>query len=183
MAQTDADLVREALDGAQAAFHELVDRHQRAVFNLALRLLRDEGAAEDVTQETFLKAFQRLSSFDTTRRLAPWLLRIAHNTAIDTWRRAGPPVGPLGADVADRLDHTRGPTAGVDQADLRRALGRALEQLRQEYRAAVMLRYHEGLSYADIAHVMGIPEGTAKTYVHRARRQLANLLTEGGWRT
>ena len=181
MAGTDAQLVRQALQGDQSAYREIVDRHGRSVFNLACRLLRDRAVAEDVTQDTFLKAFQRLASFDLERRLAPWLLRIAHNRAVDVLRGSKPPTTPLDEEslasttVADR------PGAELERSELRRVLDQALDRLRPAYKAAIVLRYQEALSYADLALVLGVPEGTAKTYVRRGRRELAELLANAGY--
>ena len=181
MPLTDADLVLQASHGNQSACGELVARHQRAVFNLAFRLLHDSAAAEDVSQDTFLKAFRRLDTFDPTRRFPPWLLRIAHNTAIDAMRRRPPDTEPVGDDTPAAAPARTGPLAEAERAELRGALDRALDRLRPEYRAAIVLRYQEGLSHNDIAQVMGIPEGTAKTHVHRARRRLAEILRDDGF--
>lgn len=169
--------------GDQTACYALVARHQDAVYNLALRLVRDPAAAEDVAQDTFLKTFQRLQTFDTARPFVPWLLRIAHNTAVDALRRAGPPTTSLDHEVADVSAGSGRPLVRVEQREMREALTEALDRLRPEYRAAIVLRYHEELSYADVAHVMGVPEGTAKTYVHRGRRAMADLLAAAGWRS
>ena len=181
MSQTDTELVRAALSGNQDACRALVARHQHAVYNLALRLLRDPAAAEDVAQDTFLKTFQRLHTFDTSRRLTPWLLRIAHNTAIDVLRRRVPPAASLLNDPVDGSASTAA-EADLERRELRDALSDGIGALRPQYRAAIVLRYQHELSYAEVADVMGVPVGTAKTYVHRARRDLAERLRTGGWR-
>lgn len=175
---SDAQLVATAASGSQPAFQEIVRRYQRPVFNLIARIVRDPALAEDVAQEAFLKAFRSLASFDRTRRFSSWLFRIANNAALDALRRRrADPV--LQTDAPEPI----GPSA-ADQVEAR-ALGAALEQalsaIRPEWRAAVVLRYDEGLSYEEIAEVMGIPEGTAKTFVHRARKQLAERLAAAGW--
>ena len=183
VAETDAELVRRArtLDErtAQAAYRTLVDRHGRAVYNLTYRLLGNTADAEDISQESFLKAFQRLETFDLNRPFAPWLLRIAHNTAIDALRRAPPTERNLEqADVV--VTNDPGPSDALERAELRTLLERGLDRVRPAYRAALVLRYQEGLGYADMSLVMGVPEGTAKTYVHRARRELADVLRAEG---
>ena len=182
MARTDAELVAEALTGNQSAYREIVDRHGRSVFNLASRLLRgDHAAAEDIAQETFLKAFQRLGSFDRQRRLAPWLLRIAHNRTIDVLRQAQLPTAPLDDQLPVPGAGADGPGVDLERSELRRALEHAIDRLRPGYQADIVLRYQEDLSYAEVAHVMGVPEGTAKTYVRRARRELAEVLAKAGY--
>jgi RNA polymerase sigma-70 factor (ECF subfamily) len=115
------------------------------------------------------------------------LFRIAHNTAVDALRRSRAPT--VSADEP-RDDETESPADQLAAPPLpdpveTEALGQALEaamaQLRPEYRAAVMLRYEENLAFEDVAHVLGVPEATARSYVHRARKQLAARLAEGGW--
>jgi RNA polymerase sigma-70 factor, ECF subfamily len=146
----------------------------------------DRAQAEELAQDTFIKAYRNLAAFDTTRRLSSWLFRIAHNVAIDELRRARPVVVPL--DPAD--DNPGRPAtepASPAQPDPveRKALGRAIEAamaaLRPDFRAAIVLRYEEGLSFADVGHVLGIPEATARSHVHRARRELSERLAAAGW--
>jgi RNA polymerase sigma-70 factor (ECF subfamily) len=156
----------------------------------------DFTQAEDLAQETFLKAFRNLAAFDTTRRLSSWLFRIAHNTALDALRRTRTRLVSID-EAVDRLqDPTRdNPEAGFPIRPLiaqpepdpveRRALGEALEaalsELRPDHRIAVSLRYEEGLSFEEIGHVLGIPETTARSHVHRARKELSRRLAAGGW--
>jgi RNA polymerase sigma-70 factor (ECF subfamily) len=148
---------------------------------LIARMTRDPALAEDLAQETFVKAFRSLAAFDRTRRLSSWLFRIAHNTAVDALRRASPPVVPLTQD-GDALE----PRAPVepDQVE-RQALGKAIEAalggLRPDQRAAVTLRYEEGLAFDEIGQVLGVPEATARSHVHRARKELARRLAADGW--
>ena len=142
--------------------------------------------AEDLAQETFVKAFRNLAAFDTTRRFSSWLFRIAHNTALDALRRARPTTVSL--DETTRDGRSRVPEASVPPAPdpvererLAAALDAALAKLRPEYRSAIVLRYHEGLAFDELAHVLGVPEATARTHVHRARKELSALLTAAGW--
>ena len=163
-------------------------RYQRPIISLILRVLGEKGnraLAEDLAQETFVKAFRKLAAFDTTRRLSSWLFRIAHNTAIDALRRSRSQSIPAAAaaerEVApDELAAPSFPDPVETQA-LGQALEHALRQLRPEFRAAIMLRYEEGLPFDEIAHVLGVPEPTARSHVHRARKQLASLLTASGY--
>ena len=163
-------------------------RYQRPVISLISKVLGEKGdraTAEDLAQETFVKAYLKLAAFDTTRRFSSWLFRIAHNTTIDAMRRSRVAVVTQQdpADIqslADASAATAGPDP-VETAALGRALDEALKTLRPEYRAAVMLRYEEGLSFEDIGHVLSVPEVTARSYVHRARKQLAAHLTHAGW--
>jgi RNA polymerase sigma-70 factor, ECF subfamily len=93
----EARLVVQALGGSQSAFEQIVGRYQRPVISLIARITGDRTQAEDLAQETFVKAFRNLAAFDTTRRLSSWLFRIAHNTAIDAMRRSRPPPASIDA--------------------------------------------------------------------------------------
>ncbi len=176
----------QALAGSQAAFEQIVRRYQRPVISLIARMTGDRLLAEDLAQETFVKAFRNLAAFDTTRRLSSWLFRIAHNTAIDALRRAPHAALPLESS-SGRLSEAIEPAVPpapdpVERQALAGAIEAARSQLRPEYRAAVSLRYDENLSFEDIGQVMGIPETTARSHVHRARRELSRILRAAGWK-
>jgi RNA polymerase sigma-70 factor, ECF subfamily len=167
-----------------------VRRYQRPIISLIARMIGDRALAEDLAQETFVKAFRSLAAFDTTRRLSSWLFRIAHNTAIDAMRRAGParavPHAALDArDPASNRaqDEPATPPAPdpVERRELGHALEAALAELRPDQRVAIVLRYEGGLSFDEIGSVLGVPEVTARSHVHRARKELARLLTASGW--
>ncbi len=181
---TDARLVAEALAGSQSAFEQIVRRFQRPMVSLIVRMTGDRAQAEDLAQEAFVKAFRSLSAFDTTKRLSSWLFRIAHNTAIDALRTPHPATVSLDAGEPDRAAARHATPPAPDPVE-RRALGGAIESalmdLRPDYRAAVVLRYEEGLSFEEIGQVLGIPEVTARSHVHRARKELAERLTAAGW--
>ena len=180
----------QALAGSQSAFEQIVRRYQRPVISLIARMTGDRSLAEDLAQETFVKAFRSLAAFDTTRRLSSWLFRIAHNTAIDAIRRAHPQQalthGVLDsgdATSADAPDEPSTPPAPdpVERRELGQALEAALDELRPDQRAAIVMRYENGLSFDEIGTVLGVPEVTARSHVHRARKELARLLTASGW--
>jgi len=145
----------------------------------------DPAAAEDLAQETFVKAFRSLAAFDTTRRLSSWLFRIAHNTAIDAMRRSRTqPAADASAiddrDGADELGADPDPDP-IEREELGRALEAALSMLRPDQRAAIVLRYENDLSFEEIGTVLGVPEVTARSHVHRARKELAKILSAAGW--
>jgi RNA polymerase sigma-70 factor (ECF subfamily) len=183
---TEARLVTQALAGSQSAFEQIVRRYQRPVISLIARMTGDRELAEELAQDTFVKAYRNLAAFDTTRRLSSWLFRIAHNTALDSLRRSRPRIVSLDATAEDGVETADVPPAPA-QADPveRRALGQAIDAalrtLRPEYRAAITLRYDENLSFAEIGHVLGVPETTARSHVHRARKELAQQLEAAGW--
>lgn len=169
--------------GSQSAFERIVRRYQRPIVGLIARIVGDRALAEDLAQDTFVKAYLKLAAFDTSRRLSSWLFRIAHNTAIDALRKAQVPLVPAD-DAGAELEEAEDASGAVDEVETE-ALGQALEgalsELRPEYREAIVLRYEEGLAFDEIGHVMGVPEATARSHVHRARKQLAARLKAGGW--
>jgi len=190
MPPTDAQLVERALAGNQDACRLLVTRHQAPVYNLIVRMLRHPALAQDLAQETFLRAFSHLDTFDPRFRFTSWILRIAHNLAVDVLRRKSPEELPL--DPPDAQGQARVQAALVDprsddasrlveQGDLARALEWALARVRPDYRNLLVLRHHQELSYEEIAGVTGLPVGTVKSYLHRARAEMARLLESAGW--
>jgi RNA polymerase sigma-70 factor (ECF subfamily) len=154
----------------------LVDRFRDRVFGLCLRMVRHRQDAEDATQETFVRALRSLANWDAERDFQPWLLAIAGNrcrTLLATRMRR-----PAMQNTVEQL-----PDAGADAqraGALREELELALSGLRDEYRQAFVL-FHQGqLSHAEIAEVLDCPVGTVKTWVHRARLELAQRLRQRG---
>ncbi|MCY3592719.1 MAG: sigma-70 family RNA polymerase sigma factor [Acidobacteria bacterium] len=184
----EAALVAEAIEGSELAFRTLVERYQRPVFSLVLRMVRDRGIAEDVTQEVFVKAWMALSRYDPRRRFASWLFKIASNAAIDQLRRKKLPTTPIEtsepdqSSILDRIEDERSesPDTLVKRRELSSALEAAVAALRPEYRIVVLLRFREELPYRDIAEATGMPLGTVKTNLRRARREIEERLRKDG---
>lgn len=158
----------------------LIDDHADAVYRVAYGVLRDRGLAEDVVQETMVKAWEGLDQFRGDASLRTWVLRIAHNTSISALRRRRD-LATAPEDLPDRGtgpgDDTAGRAAG--RADLA-ALRRALDGLDELSRTIVVLREVEGLSYAQIAEAVDVPLGTVKTRLLRARRALQGAVDGPG---
>lgn len=184
----DARVVALALEGSEDAYRELVERYERPVWSLVVRMVKDEAVAEELAQDAFVKAFRALDTYDPERKLSSWLFKIAHNTTLDHLRRKNLATVPLETDddewdLKQRLEDraTRSPEAEASRGDLAAALEAAVGTLRPEYREVVVLRFGEGLAYQEIVEITGLPLGTVKTYLHRARKKLAARLTERGW--
>ncbi len=187
--RTDAELAQATLEGSEEAFGELVDRYRRPLFSLIVRMVREGTIAEDLCQETFVKAHRALGTYDQRRKFSSWLFKIGHNTTIDHLRRFKPPTQPLETQdddsrslsetLADEV--TLSPDLGVVGSELGDALERCLAELRPEYREVMVLRFIEGLAYQEIADVMDVALGTVKTNIHRARKELARMLIDEGW--
>jgi RNA polymerase sigma-70 factor (ECF subfamily) len=186
MADSDAELTARIIAGSDAAGYELVRRYQRPVFNLVARMVHDPALAEDLAQDSFLKAFTHLASYDPACKFSNWILKIAHNTAIDYLRRGQPATTVLDEQhPASALDTLRssipGPHVLAERRQLADAFDDAIDRLRPEYREIVVLRYQEDLSYEEIAEVLSLPIGTVKSYLHRARAELAETMKQAGW--
>jgi RNA polymerase sigma-70 factor (ECF subfamily) len=172
----DHALVEALRAGDPQAAGWLIERYQGAVFGLCFRMLGHRQDAEDVMQETFVRALRGISGFEDNRPLRPWLLGITANrcrTALARRARRPAVVEPS----EERADHR----AGVaDPDDLAGELERALQRLRPEYRLVFVLFHEQNLAYDEISNAVGRPIGTIKTWLHRARAELADYLSRRG---
>jgi len=173
----DDALVRETLAGDLAAFEALVDRHEAVVHRVAARVVGREEA-EDVTQETFLRAYHRLHRFRGESAFRSWLLRIAHNTAVNAARRRVPDPVEVEHEgqAAAVAPAAREPVSVLEESERRDRLGLKLRELRPEHRAVLVLRDLEGLPYEEIATVTETPVGSVKGRLHRARREMIDIM-------
>ena len=185
---TDQEVVVLAQTGSEAAYRELIGRYQRPVFSLVYRMVRDRELAEDLAQETFIKVLNAIDSYRPEHKFSSWIFKIANNAAIDHLRRRGLDTlsleGAPDAVTPDRQEATALQISGRDESPLEeleaRELGsqidHAIAQLRPEYRACIIMRHVEGRPYEEIAQALELPLGTVKTYIHRARNELRDLL-------
>jgi RNA polymerase sigma-70 factor (ECF subfamily) len=178
LAKDDGDAVVRLRRREPQALAELYDRYGGMIYRLALRIVRDTGIAEDVVQETFLRAWNRAEAFDSERGAAgPWLLAIARNRALDYLRAQS----RRGANTLE-LNEAEHPARFVDfpaealNFDLARQVKRALEHLSDSQRQAIELAYFEGMSQTEIAERMGQPLGTVKTWMRRAMLRLRECM-------
>ncbi len=182
--------VKQALGGSEEAYARLLELYQRPVFSIVVRMVRDPALAEDLTQETFVKAFRALGTFDRSRKFSSWLFTIAHNTTIDHVRRKQLPTVSLEPGDADdeggglaflAVSTVPSPEEALAHRDLAAALERALADMRAEYAEVLVLRFQQGLSYEEICEITGLALGTVKTHLYRARKALAEALIRAGW--
>jgi len=172
----DLALIQRCRGGDRLAAHLLVERHQRAVFNAAFRILGRRQDAEDVTQATFLKVFEHLDGYDAKYKLFSWIYRIAVNEAIDQLHRNR----QLQALDTDEEAGGGDPEELAATDLLSRRVQAGLMELAEEYRVVTVLRHFSELSYEQIADVLGIPEKTVKSRIYTARQQLKELLVARG---
>ncbi len=159
------------------AFGELVQRYQASVYNVCLRMMGERQQAEDMTQEAFIRAHERLHTFEEDRPFGPWIRRVAANLCLNELKRPHAPSVPL----EDELDQPQRPQAILpEQAliihDRQQAIRSAILALPAHYRAVIELRHFQELSYADIGEALGLPLSDVKSHLYRARKQLAERL-------
>ena len=187
---TDQEVVVLAKSGKDAAYRELVRRYERPVFSLIYRMVRDRELAEDLAQETFVKALNAIESYRPEFKFSSWIFKIANNAAIDHLRRRELDTlsldGSPNAETADAVeatalqvsDRTETPLEELEARELGGAIEVAIGRLRPEYRACILLRHVEGRPYEEIAEMLSLPLGTVKTYIHRARNELRQALSD-----
>ncbi len=186
----DRELAALAARGREGAFRELLGRYERPVFSLVYRMVRDRTLAEDLAQEAFIRAFNAIGSYDPSYKFSSWIFKIANNHAIDHLRRRkldtvsidGSPYA-RSDEEADRSrpvlrSEEESPEEYVEARELGSRIEEAIGRLRPEYRSVILLRHVEGRSYDEISEVLDLPLGTVKTYIHRARNELREMLAD-----
>lgn len=181
---SDRELVDRARDGDAAAFGIVLQRYQDRVFNTIYRMCRNRADAADLTQTTFVKALEALPGYQAQAAVYTWLFRIAVNLTI-SWLRSRKRV-PVSLDSAGRDGRTIEPRPRelqpigheLEQRELLERLEKALDQLEEDSRVVVVLRDIEGMDYAQISETLGLPVGTVKSRIHRARQILRELVLQ-----
>lgn len=167
----DHELVDRCLRGDLDAFAPLVARYQKPLFNVALRMVRDREDARDITQTAFVKAYEKLRSFDRQHRFFSWIYRIAVNECLNFVSRRRP-ERPLLADMPAADD----PQRDAEASELAARVQDALVTLTPDYRLVVILRHFLDLSYVEMSEALLIPEKTVRSRLYTARQRLAEIL-------
>ena len=183
-AASDETLVRGAQKGDMSAFEELVARHRDKIFARALSLMRNEEDAIDLSQEAWIKSWQRLKQFHGDSSFATWMTRIVINLCLDQLRKQKRHRTESIEQLDDELGGverqmpfvTINPSAGLERNELRQRIDKALDQLSVEHRTVLVLHGFEELEYKQIAKVVGCSIGTVMSRLFYARRKMANLL-------
>lgn len=172
----EVELVERCLAGEIAATRAFVETFQGAIFGLCYRMVGQREDAEDITQEVFTRAFRSLKGWDQVRPLKPWLLMIAANcsrTALVKRARQ--------ATASEAIDDLPARDEAASSAEFAETIQKALETLREDHRMCFILFYEQELSVSQIGEMLGCPEGTVKTWLHRARRDIAEILRAQGY--
>jgi RNA polymerase sigma-70 factor (ECF subfamily) len=191
---TDRDLIDRARQGDNDAFGELVRRHQQRIFRLSVHMLRDSADAEDVTQETFVRAHSALARFDGRSEPYTWFYRIAVNLSLNRIRSRKSSRVSMNQSLDDprlevvfsetrvgRDDEETDPLGDASRAQLYRALCAGIDGLSESLRTTLLLVCVDGRSHAEASAILGAPEGTIAWRVHEARRKLKEFLAGRGF--
>ena len=173
----DAARVRDCLAGDQRAFAALVEQYEKPVYNVALRMLRNPEDARDIAQSVFLKAYQNLSNYDPQYKFYSWIYRMAINESLNLLRMRGRDAGPV--DEGMPADGA-GPSELLADDQRREVVLAAVDRLKPEHRAAIVLKYFADLNYDDLGQALGIDARTVKSRLYTARQLLKEQLTLRG---
>ncbi len=186
--KTDREIIIEVLNGNRDLFCLLVRKYERPIFNYIFRMVRSKPDSEDLAQDTFVKAFSALNKYDDSYEFSTWIYRIALNVCRDYFRRKKMFFFSLSAPVGDEEESEledfipqnsfHDPDDTVLNQELRVSLEKAIGGLPVKFREVIVLRHLEGLSYEEISSITGLPVGTVKTYLHRARKKLQDELNK-----
>lgn len=184
---TDRDLVADTVGGSEAGFEEIVRRYQKPISSYVYRILGNHEASLDVTQEVFIKVYNSLHRYSPEFKFSTWVYRIAHNAAIDHLRRSWLNVQSLETENADgtyqiQIEATgHSPEKNRELSEWRTVISNVVQLLPDAYRQLILLRHSNDLSYDEIAEVTGLPLGTVKNRLFRAREMMRNILIEQGF--
>lgn len=169
----DGELVAMTLRGNPEAFASLVERYDRAVYHLAYRTLHDVEEARDAAQEAFFKAYRSLRTFKPGAKFSTWIFAITYHACCDRLSRR---KRYSNEELPERADPSPGPERQAIALDEARRLRAAIDALPEKYRTVITLYHLQGKQYEEIAEVLGLPMGTVKTHLFRAKEQLRKLL-------
>jgi RNA polymerase sigma-70 factor (ECF subfamily) len=178
-APDDLMLIRQCLEGRREAFGDLIARHQKAVFNVALRMLKDYQDAQDLTQTVFIKAYEKLGTFKAGHKFFSWIYRMAMNEALNFIKRSR-----RFEEFDEGADYAAGdqkPAEDFEENAMSRNIQNALMDLRIEHRAVIVLKHFEDLSYQEIGYILDIPEKTVKSRLFTARQLLKDVMIKRGY--
>jgi len=186
--EPDNRLVQQCLRGENSAWEELVQTHTRRVYNMCYRFTGDRHAAEDLTQDVFVKVFRTLASYSSAQgAFTAWMTSVTRNLLIDNYRRTKrdritDSIDDAASPVGEKPSAGRRPDQIAEHGELQRHLQLALGKMSPELREAVILRDLQGLDYREIQDALSVPEGTVKSRINRGRIELARLLEQMGVR-
>lgn len=176
---TDRDLVLRTRRGEVEAFGKVVKRYQQSVYNVCYRMLGERMEAEDLAQESFIRAYERLETFDVERPFGPWIRKVAANSCLNHIQAQKPESYELDEE-RDRSPAAEGeePESHLQDSEAAHEVQQAILSLPPHHRAVIELRHYQDMSYSEIAETLQLPISDVKSHLFRARRRLATLLSD-----
>jgi RNA polymerase sigma-70 factor, ECF subfamily len=184
---SDAELIHTSIGGREDSFEELVRRYQRPIVGYVFRMLGDYDSSLDVTQEVFIKVFNSLHRYSSDYKFSTWLYRIAHNATIDHIRRNSANTQSIETDSADGSYQLQiesrdpSPEKERERKEWKAEIEAVVKRLPTAYRELILLRHSQDLSYDEIAEVTGLPLGTVKNRLFRAREMMREIFIGRGF--
>lgn len=181
---SDESLALQSLGGDISAFEELVNRYKKPVFSIIYRMIGQYQEAEDISQEVFVNVYQKLYQFDSNKKFAPWIYRIATNASISALRKKKKVITldfdeAYGKAYEDYYTANSGdPQLTFEREELKHFLNEAIDELPESYRAVMILRYQMDLNNQEIADVLGVSKENIEVKVHRARKALRKIVVK-----
>jgi len=172
----DTALVKQCLQGNTQSFELIVDKYQKTIFNVALRLCNDYDDAADITQSVFIKAYEKLKSYNPKYKFFSWIYRMVINESLNFVNQKKR-LQNLDEDI---IAKNNSPDKVYDHSELQKQIQEALMTLEPNYRILVILKHYQNNSYAEISNLLGVPEKTVKSRLYIARQQLGKILIEKG---
>lgn len=183
---TENDIIKKCKDGNREAFNKLVEKYQSQVVNIAYGMLSDKEDAYDATQEVFIRVYKSIGSFKEKSSFSTWLYRITANICSDILRKRQKTTNTISINQVyddenkeiDIKDESPMPEEMAEITERQRAVRQAIRELSDEYRAVITLCDIEGMTYDEISQVLGLPSGTVKSRINRARNSLRKILSK-----
>ena len=180
------DIIQQAINGQESAYEALLHRYKNGIYNMIYQMIKNREEAEDLVQETFIKAFNSLESYNDNYAFSTWLYKIAFNHCIDAIRKKKLKTFPLDRPIQLRdgevkheiKDETHSPEGDFLFAEKKKRIQITINSLPKRYRQAIILRHQEDRSYEEISQILNIPLGTVKARIFRAREMLKKRLQE-----
>lgn len=168
----EPELIARALSEDHEAYGELVDRYKNALYRHCFAIVRNENAAEDIAQESFIVAYYKLDQYNSDYKFSTWLFKIATNKALNWLKKHAKEIAADDAMIAKIASTQPSPRQAAEDIELHEAVDR----LEPKYRTVISLYYWQGLSYQEIANVLAVPEGSVKGWLNRAKYKLRKEL-------
>ncbi|MFQ5798290.1 MAG: RNA polymerase sigma factor [Bacteroidota bacterium] len=174
--ENDSVFVKQCLEGNTRAFESIVEKYQKTVFNVAFKIINDREDAEDIAQSSFVKAFEKLDTFNPKYKFFSWLYRIVVNESLNVLNQRKRLEGLDGRIISKE----KTPEESYEDLETSENVEHALMDLAPDYRIVIVLKHFQNLSYRDIGHILEIPEKTVKSRLFTARQLLRNILLKKG---